>query len=370
MLDQPPSLIWPPQLLLPPADKILIYLDLNHWISLAQAALGHPQGTRHLKILEACRGAKATGRVHFALSSTHYQELNKIKNPTQRRTVADVVEELSEFDTLAGRFVLMELELAAILDPLSGDHSRLQSVPLLGKGVLRTVGQKGRLRIMGPSGDTTEEFRSNMGAEEFDRIVSEAYLIFEQSVLRGPTDEQIPELSKFGWKPRAASEVANARAEQEKELQSILTADEHWRRGRLRDIVLAREWLIEFQNLLPRALEERNLRLSDVAGDRESARALIRSMPSTEVSTELKMAWHRNRDKQWSANDIYDIDALSVAVPYCDIVVTEKACCHVLVAAGLSTRMNTVLLRDLADLPSAMEGCHPVRNGSTIPIGA
>ncbi len=73
----------------------------------------------------------------------------------------------------------------------------------------------------------------------------------------------------------------------------------------------------------------------------------MRSMPSTDVSVALKTAWHRNRDKPWSANDVYDIDALALAVPCCDIVVTEKACHHTLVSTGMDVRMNTVLLRDL-----------------------
>jgi hypothetical protein len=30
---------------------------------------------------------------------------------------------------------------------------------------------------------------------------------------------------------------------------------------------------------------------------------------------ELKTAWHRNRDKPWSVNDICDIDAMALAVP-------------------------------------------------------
>jgi hypothetical protein len=29
------------------------------------------------------------------------------------------------------------------------------------------------------------------------------------------------------------------------------------------------------------------------------------------VSVALKTPWHRNRDKPWSANDIYDIDAMA-----------------------------------------------------------
>ena len=84
-------------------------------------------------------------------------------------------------------------------------------------------------------------------------------------------------------------------------------------------------------------------------------------MPSTEVAIELKTAWHRNRDKLWVANDIFDIDALAVAVPYCDIVVTEKACHHALTRAKLGDRMNTALLRSIADLPKTLEDWHPSR---------
>jgi hypothetical protein len=78
-------------------------------------------------------------------------------------------------------------------------------------------------------------------------------------------------------------------------------------------------------------------------------------MPSTEVSIEIKTAWHRNPSKQWTPNDIYDIDALALAVPYCDIVGTEKACHHLLNASRLGERMRTNILRRLDDLPRAIE---------------
>jgi hypothetical protein len=35
-------LVWPPLLDLPPEDVLVVYFDLNHWIGLAQAAVGHP----------------------------------------------------------------------------------------------------------------------------------------------------------------------------------------------------------------------------------------------------------------------------------------------------------------------------------------
>ena len=76
---------------------------------------------------------------------------------------------------------------------------------------------------------------------------------------------------------------------------------------------------------------------------------------------ELKTAWHRNRDKSWTGNDVFDIDALALAVPYCDIVVTEKACHHVLQTAHLGERMHTALLRSLEELPTVLDEWSPYR---------
>jgi hypothetical protein len=47
---------------------------------------------------------------------------------------------------------------------------------------------------------------------------------------------------------------------------------------------------------------------------------------------------------------MFDVDALSVAVPYCDVVVTERHATHVLQAAGLPPRLGTRVLATLDDL--------------------
>ena len=106
--------------------------------------------------------------------------------------------------------------------------------------------------------------------------------------------------------------------------------------------------------MAPGALQERGVDLQDILTSPQAGVAFMRSMPSTDVAMTLKTVWHRNRDKPWSANDIHDVDAMALAVPYCDIVVTEKACHHALVSTGMDKRMNTVLLRDLTTLPAAL----------------
>jgi hypothetical protein len=78
-------------------------------------------------------------------------------------------------------------------------------------------------------------------------------------------------------------------------------------------------------------------------------------MPSGDVSETLITAAHRNPQKQWTANDIFDIDALSVAVPYCQVVVTERHAGRTLPVAGLPARLGTDVLATLDDLAAIVQ---------------
>jgi hypothetical protein len=355
-----PQFVWPRLTDWPNHTAPLVYLDLNHWIYLAQARAGLGSGARFVPALEACRNAYHSGAARFILSGSHYMEMTKIRDPAQRRAVADVMEELTDFAVLVSRVVIMELELEATLNQFVVAVPPLPAVPLVGRGVRHAFGIKSSLRIMGPKGDATEEIRQRMGPQQFDAFVANANLLLERSVLRGPTDEEVPALQQYGWNPAGAAAVAIKRAEEEQAQSGRLNEEGgRWRRGRLRDVIAARELLIEFQNMLPRALAVRALTLEQLGSNLEAARAFIRSMPSTEVSIEIKTAWHRNGDKRWTPNDIYDIDALSLAVPYCDIVVTEKGCHHLLNGARLGERMHTVILRRLEELATAIERWTP-----------
>jgi hypothetical protein len=266
------------------------------------------------------------------------------------------MEELTNFNTLVSRVVVMELEFSALLDPIAKLPNPLSTAPLIGRGIRHAFGLRSGVSIFGPSGDVTEGSRQRYGAEAFDAFMSDTMLKFERSILRGPVDaDDENALRALGYKPEGPAAVAESRAEQEREFKKILDSDQKSRRGRLDDLVSGRELIIEFQNIRPRALEERGLVLTDIMWDPESGRRLVRSMPSTDVSIALKAAWHRNGQRAWEVNDIYDIDALALATPYCDVVVTEKACHHILNSAKMAERMNTSLLHRLADLPAVLE---------------
>jgi hypothetical protein len=350
--------VWPNALVPPARDARLVYLDLNHWINLAKAAVGHADGARFRGALDALREAKSSGAYAFPLSATHYMEMMGITDPRQRFDVAAVMEELSGFASLVCRSIVMRLELEAAIDAVA--HPRPQpyaQVPVLGQGVLQAFGKRGGLRIRSQAGeDVTEAARLQWphGPEDFDRWQSNAELQLDRSVLRGPTDAEAPTLRASGWDPTAARRTADQRAAQEREQAARLAAEPRWRRGRLRDVVSVRYVIFELKEMLEEALAARGLQLEDVWSDPESARRLVDSMPSADVSVSLTTSAHRNPQTNWTANDVFDIDALSVAVPYCDVVVTERHARHTLHLSGAPKRSGTTVMSNLAELAAAL----------------
>jgi hypothetical protein len=344
--------LWPAYIVRP--DQVrLVYLDLNHWISLAKAATGHRDGERHREALEVLRQAKASGRCIFPLSSTHYMEMSTIKNPRQRADVGGIMEELSEFATLLNQSVVMRLEVEEVLEALGQPRpERYVPLPLVGYGVGHALGMRGGLRIRSAEGDVTERVRDEWpgGPEQFDSRLSAAELLLERATLCGPSDEDVPALKQDGWNPRAAREVAEKRAAQEREQAALLDASPSWRRGRLRDLVSARYLLIELNAVVSEALAVRGLKIEEVFGDTPSARRMMDSMPSADVSVSLMTAAHRNPQTKWTPNDIFDIDGLSLAAAYCDVVVTDRHARNSLIAAGVPARAGTEVPATLAEL--------------------
>jgi hypothetical protein len=345
---------WPPSLLRPCADVRLVYLDLNHWICLARAASRHPEGRRHRDALEALRSARASGDVLFPLSGLHYMEMSGIRDPRQRRDVAGVMEELSDFRTLLSHPSVMRLEIEAALDHYACPNpTPYPPVPILGTGLGHAFGRRGGLRIASEDGeDVTEQARHDWpgGPSAFDEWKVFVDLEFERRLLRGPEDDDVSELEHLGWDPLVARRGAERRAEQEREQAARFAEDPHWRRGRIRDVISARYAAFEIFDMLIEALAERDLQLPSVWSDPDAARRFVDSMPSGDVWVSLVTAAHRNPMTVWKPNDIFDIDALSLAVAYCDVVATEKHFTHVLDASGAPSRLNTPVVKTLSEL--------------------
>jgi hypothetical protein len=350
-------LVWP-RLVRP--RRPIVYLDLNHFIGMARAIASDPStpaGYRDL--FDATRAAIEEQRIVIPLSGEHLFEMAAIKDPKQRTTLADVMEVLSGFQYLLGRPEIAQLEIEAGIEAIFDEQPQLPPVSLIGPTFGWAFGMRGGMNIVDAEGDdASAAARKEMGAESYEEFMRDANYTVERAVLVGPSDEEIQALrADYGYVPEVARESHKSRLEFELDLCQKLADDSKWRRGRLRDVVSAREIAHEWLDAINRVNNDRAragrpvLDVDDVARTRQ----FMTAMPHTQVAISIKTRYHRDPTHRWTANDITDIDALSVAYAYCDAVFTDKAARAALTDSKDLRSFRTVLPRTPGELTEWIE---------------
>lgn len=332
------------------ADRLKVFLDLKDWVSLAKARLGRPQRPEDARVYDALRSATASGEVLVPLTVATYLEVGRISSLRQRTDLADVIAEISGFVSIAAQSVLIDHQLrTALADRLGGPPPTPVQVFGLGNpfGVARqkalVLRRKGGGALGLPAGVVRE-------IETAGRVIGE-YL-----VLRGPAPEDCSDLDAVGHRPEDLAKVDAARAGREVEFAAML-ADGRADRDRLGDIVHARYLYWELGDQLPAAIRPYGLDAEGFfAKGKDWVCALLDDIPSAAVTITLSDKGFRNSYKKWTGNDIRDADAVSAAIPYCDVVMTDKYVAAQLAKSPAVTRSGTLVLSRLSDLEDALAG--------------
>lgn len=347
-------LVWPDALELPKKPPWLVYLDLNHWIGLAKVAKSQNKtDDPYSNLLEACRAALHLEKARFVLTDILYQEIWKISDPRQRKDLAVVIEELSNFDAILGRATILKLELQATAKKMFPLEVNYLPTPLLGRGIFHAFGLNGGMKFVSKNGeDKSDELRRKMGDLQFGKFKITNDLMLQREMLRGPEDSQIEALRLHGYSPEKAWEIVTNRRDKERHIKEQLNIrGAHWRKERLYDVMAANEVAHELlDSINSLAIAHPRSPLDLFGKNKDSALTFARSMPSTEVAIEVKARYHRNPNKNWETNDINDIDALAVAMSYCDIVFTDNEARDALLIAKLDSRLKTKVPKTPAEL--------------------
>jgi hypothetical protein len=90
----------------------------------------------------------------------------------------------------------------------------------------------------------------------------------------------------------------------------------------------------------------------------------LRALPDERIATvidlipcydiERALAIRGERDGPRNCNDIFDIAALTGAIPYCDIVLADKFWAHICRVSGIATKYRTTILRSLKELDAEL----------------
>jgi len=317
------------------------YLDLKDWIGLANASLSRPAGRRYEELLRALRRARETGSVRIVLSNPLWQEISEIKAPRQRQDLVNVIDELTSFEYLAGQVEVAELEIEASLDATFGRTEQpLGRMCLVGTSLLYTFGMRGGLRIFdGEGADITQEWRVQQ-PQELTSLERTA----ERMLLIGPSDADVEAMRSEGYQPEKAQQAVRDNLAFDIDLAEH-KLDDHWRHGRLRDVIMTRHLFFELNEMLHRQMCRRGRDLDELGETMDERRAFLLRMPSQRVVIELRTSYHRDAGHRWSTNDLHDIGAMSLALPYCDVVLADAATRSHALRTGLDQLFEVVLPR-------------------------
>jgi hypothetical protein len=326
-----------------------IYLDQNKWIDLARAATGHASGARFVPALQSARAAVAAGRASFPLDLYRYSETWKRGDARSRNDVIDVMLELSQHDTIALARDVLPGELETSLRKLLALPPEPTEFGVFGTGLRHIVGDA----VNWPTADLAKLDESERamiaGREaEFERAYAQA---FDAHLFR-----VAPQAVPFIGATRSAASIDEQYAAYENQL-----GDEIRRRGLqgdLIDVAVRASDLRDIRGAVSDALARHGRDWDEFVAqlDPESTVAFVDSLPSRYVTNAMRSAKLRQSQQKWEAHDFNDVLALSVAGVYCDVVVTEKQWVHRLHAAGVDSRFDTELLRDVAALVPILDG--------------
>jgi len=323
-----------------------VYLDQNKWIELSRSRKGG--STDDLADLwRLATAGVERGLVSFPLSAVHYYETTKRRDQQSRWELAATMAELSRLHTIAGSNTLVPLEVDAAVANLVGGAPP----PIQAFGV-------GAAHALGAASDT---FTGLFSLKELRAAgVPDDMLDVVHRGLVDTVEFAVLALTEFS--PNARAIIAQTRTQMAAVNRKFADGQRSFAKGlaqhRLthrRDEGLTR---FDFADILPlftRACAERGV-LPDPEQFKniEIVERVLRDIPSKWIVREMRRVRHRNPQQPWTDSDLNDVNALSGAVVYCDVVVTERQWARHLNHEGLAKLHGSTVLYDLRQLPELL----------------
>lgn len=316
----------------------------------------------------ALKAAVSSGQLVVPLSAAHYLELWHRREQRSREQVGAVMRDVTGYATIPSTYSVRRREVRALVSQLAGGSAPLPlTSDLLGQGAAHAFDSpNGRFRFIeslaspdgavgeGPATPPPDGWSAlNRTGPEWEWL----QLVGTQQILESEGVERTPE-HRYGTQ----------HMEGELRLRERLILDTEARR-RLWDLLVTDEInsLLDEINEISEELEvdPRRFFFSGALGGTppESMHAFIARLPSAFAWATLRHSKHCDLTHPWEQHDWTDISALSVAVPYCDVVITERRWAHMIKATRLAERYGTEVGYGLTSLESLISTFN--RNAST-----
>jgi hypothetical protein len=312
---------------------LTIYLDQNKWIDLTKALYRSDATTSDRENAESLKRAVAAGRLRFPVSDMHMMEAYRIGDSERRLQLASVFAQFSAGWFIASRQARVSHELDAALAALlsAANRGHRPCFDAFARDMFWAFGESSYLSSL-----------LSIPAEHLDRISSctgpiaslLSYVAFNDEDVRQNAVERMT-ASNADLMDRIRGRRAAVRCE---------PADIRFR-------MYSAQLFLEGQDKIAAALSRIGKSFQDLrALPDEQIAALIELVPCWDVERCLAVQLEQQWTRELEGNDVYDIAALTAAIPYCDVVVTERMWVHLCRVSGVAARYDTTVLSSVLDI--------------------
>lgn len=315
----------------------IIYLDQWVYVNLLRTYKGLPP--EYPEYAEICKGiieSSQNGINKFPFSFAHLEETLKRGKLSSRKELFKFIFDLSRFYTIRTLdSVIIELEVNnAILKSLGGKPVDL-SDDVFGNELCHCFGIKSvELKSVGPNKEIPEEIKDKLHSTCKDpELMADALCTYQIDVkqLFQRNNDFADKLEKLRKK-----EYSHPDKTMRKNI-----SDGRYHIDIIRDVFIKAvlEAKLDFEKCT-----------RHIYSNKESTAAFLRSIPAAYTFHVLNDARNLNNSRPIEPNDFWDLCTLATAVPYCDVVVTEREWSNILNQKRIGELYNTKIIHKIEDL--------------------
>lgn len=335
----------------------LLFFDMNVWVAMSKGIAAADD--RWQTIVDKAQALVADDAARILLCACSYLELWHRRDRASREGVGRVMRDLTKYATFAPIETIRSMEVDAFVQRHVGRCRTIKTVDLVGHGACHAFGSPfGRFRFVesiasadgitaegpaAPAPDNWLDLKSEGPGWEWFNLVGGQHMVELDGLERTPQHR-----------------IGNSRVEDEMHLRQLIET-QPWAKARIRDLIITDEIESLTDEINAACLDARTdpygLFLANPAFDNppEAMRAFIEELPSVDTLATLREWKHRDLTHEWHQHDQSDLLSLAVAVPYADVVVTERRWTHLCEASGLSEKYDTQVCA-LRDLERVLDG--------------
>lgn len=317
----------------------VIYLDQKDWICLARQHYRDSSRIKGKKLSDIVLGASDENSAIFPLSLAHFDEtLHRLNKESRTRLASFMIEVSKGYTIFPGGSTFMEIECRQAARKILGLPTINLNKFAIGNGISHMVGARGELvRRPGAKGPEL--------SEEVKKQILE-YVESPKAMLK------LLEIQDLAEDVRALTQQTHQEAVKRMEQarkKNMLIRDKNLRyRACLVDFFVSTigPWLAKMLIAL-------NLPKDAIVNEswtRKDFQDFFESMASLFCLFTLNYRRDQLVQRPIDAHDINDIWSLSMAIPYCDIVVTESMWKSIASQSKLNKKYNTLILSSTKEL--------------------